>query len=197
MALLFGNPFKNEFVVDELPEDVPDLSPRNKPTTTWQERGNTPGADTVDPHDLSSQMASLLREQERLEHLARHLKTQREAPGREELQKFLRSSLTVLDGFDRVTQMAQALPPSQEVHNWLKSVAAIQSRMMGLCERFGLRAMDPVGNQVDLDMHEVIEVLHTNSIPDETVVEVRQKGYLLDGRILRDAQVVVAKNEGS
>jgi molecular chaperone GrpE len=197
MALLFGNPFKNEFVVDELPEDMPAPARGKRPVQMWRNQIETPGADTVDPHDLSSQVASLLREQERLEHLAHHLKTQRDDPGREELQKFLRSSLTVLDGFDRVTQMAQALPPSQEVHNWLKSVEAIQSRMVGLCERFGLRAMDPVGKPVDLDEHEVIEVLNTNSISDETVVEVRQKGYLLDGRILRDAQVVVAKNEGS
>jgi molecular chaperone GrpE (heat shock protein) len=46
-----------------------------------------------------------------------------------------------------------------------------------------------------LDRHEVVEVLHTNSIPDETIVEVRQKGYTLNGKIIRDAKVVVAQNE--
>jgi molecular chaperone GrpE len=81
------------------------------------------------------------------------------------------------------------------VHNWLKSIAVIQSRMLQLFERFGLRTMDPVGQRIDLDRHEVIEVLRTDSLPDETIVEVRQKGYIFDGKVLRDARVVVAKND--
>ena len=54
--------------------------------------------------------------------------------------------------------------------------------------------MDPIGKKVNLDRHEVVEVIYNDSIPDETVVEVRQKGYIFEGKVLRDARVVVAKN---
>jgi len=194
MASLFGDFLAREFVIDEPPEDVVEFSPRKARTQTWR---NGRPAPEESARDLLSEIALLLGEQERLERLAEELRSSKSQRGREDLGKFFRASLTVMDAFDRVTQMAEALPPSEELHNWLKSVAGIQSRMIKLFERFGLRAMDPVGKAVNLERHEVIEVIHSDSLPDETVVEMRQKGYIFEGKILRDAQVVVAKNERS
>jgi molecular chaperone GrpE (heat shock protein) len=53
--------------------------------------------------------------------------------------------------------------------------------------------VNPIGQKVDLDRHEVVEVIRTEGVPDETIVEVRQKGYTFNGKTLRDARVVVAK----
>ncbi len=194
MKSLFGNLFAKEFVIDESPEDVSVQSSRKLTTRTWSRDSLKTGDEEQKKRDLLSQISSLLEEQERLEHLTDELRNRSKGPEKEELTRFFKSALIVLDSFDRVTQMAESLAPSEELHNWLKSVAAIQSRMITLFERYGLRAMDPVGKQIDLDRHEVIEVLHTDSVPDETILEVRQKGYTFNDKILRDARVVVAKN---
>ena len=125
--------------------------------------------------------------------LADELRTRGDQTSTENLTRFFRTALSTLDGFDRVMHLAERHPPSPELQNWLASVAGIQSRITQLIERFGLRALDPNGQKVDLDRHEVVEVIHTDSVPDETIVEVRQKGYMFEGKVLRDARVVVAK----
>ena len=202
MHRIFGDILRQEFVVDERPESVAGevarkrRSPAARETPVAPVSGRRAGAPVSGPgQDVRAQICSLLRDQERLEVLAEELRASKGSSGKEELSRLFRSALTLLDSFDRVVQMSDTLPPSEEVHNWLKSIAVIQSRMLQLFERFGLRTMDPVGQRVDLDRHEVIEVLRTESLPDETIVEVRQKGYIFDGKVLRDARVVVAKND--
>lgn len=152
-----------------------------------------PGAATQGP-DFLSQVRELMLLHEEVERRAHRLESQGRHSESRQLESLLRRSLTVLDSFDRVLQMAEQYPPSEEMANWLKTVAAIQGRMTELLGEFGLRPMDPVGKPVDLDRHEVVEVRCAESLPDETVVEVRQRGYLLNGKVLRDARVVVAQN---
>lgn len=201
MRRIFGNILRQEFVVDERPEPVAEdfarkrraPASREAPVAAPMRRGGAPAE--ASNQDVRAQICLLLQDQERLEHLAEELRASKGSSGKEELSRLFRSALTLLDSFDRVVQMAEALPPSEELHNWMKSIAIIQSRMLQLFERFGLRTMDPVGQRVDLDCHEVIAVLKTESLPDETIVEVRQKGYIFDGKVLRDARVVVAKND--
>lgn len=196
MAVTFGQLFGKEFVVDEPREDVFVDHPGATPPEPKKEKPDCPAAQiSAEQEDLLQQVCAMLGEQERLESLARTLQSKKATPDRQELKRFFKSAVQLLDGFDRILMMSEQAELSEEMQNWLKSVSALQTRMMKLFERFGLRAMDPVGKKVDLDRHEVIEVLRTDSIPDETVVEVRQKGYIFEGKVLRDAQVVVAKNE--
>lgn len=192
-----GNPFWKAFVVDEGRENiVPWSTKRTLTVDTWHKQdAEAEQEEEAGNPDLYTQVCALLQEHERLEDVADELRKRRDSPAQEEMRRFFRFTIPLLDAFDRVIESADALSPSEETQNWLKSVAAIRSRMVNVLEKFGLRAMDPVTKPVDLDRHEVIEVLHTDSIPDETVVEVRQKGYTFDGKVLRDAQVVVAKNE--
>ena len=190
---------KKEFVVDEPREAV--LNLRDKSGDAWRFPAGPdlfPGEERrggAEKLDLLTQISDMFLEQERLESLAREWENQSQKTTQEGFNRFFRSALPLLDSFDRVMQMASAQSPSAEMQNWLNSVAAVQSRMAQLFERYGLRSMDPIGKRVNLDRHEVVEVIHTDSIPDETIVEVRQKGYVFEGRILRDARVVVAQNE--
>lgn len=186
MPNLLREILKNEFVIDEPRERV--ILPEIRQSRL--EHAQKP----MEEADLFTQVSEMLLEQERLERVAEELRNQEGKVKEEQLTRFFRMALSVLDGFERLEQMSRDFPPSVEVRNWLRSVFAIHSRFSRLCESFGLQTMDPVGKPVDLDRHEVVEVVRTDSLPDETVVEVRQKGYTFQGRILRDASVVVAKN---
>lgn len=193
MANLLRELFRGEFIVDEPREDAVSVSTKRLGSL----RKNQPISQRDDElgGDLLSEISQMLLEQERLEKIASELRQKDKKTDDELFMRFFRMALSVLDGFDRIDQMAMEMPPSEEVHNWLKTVAALHSRMTRLCDSFGLKAMDPVGRPVDLNQHEVVEVIRTDTIADETVVEVRQKGYTYGGKILRDARVVVAKNE--
>lgn len=150
------------------------------------------------PEDLIQQISAMMREQERLNDLAEELRDRNSEPTADEFLEFFKKSLPVLDSLDRIIYIYEMQEePSEELANWMKSVAAVRNRVTDLFGRFGLRAMDPVGKTVDLNRHEVVDVVHTDSILEETIVEVRQKGFVFNGKVLRDARVVVAKNDRS
>lgn len=198
---------RKQFVIDEQAEEVIDLFGEKednlfqkmvRQSDNMQEGDQEgDGEERVDKArpDLISQVVDLMLRQDHLEQLATELQSSRDSDSKSTLRQLFRSALPVLDSFDRIMQMVQKQPPTPEVQNWIKSVSSVQSRLQQTLERFGLRCMDPLGKKVNLDRHEVVEVIHTDSIPDETVVEVRQKGYMFDNKIIRDARVVVAQEE--
>ena len=53
--------------------------------------------------------------------------------------------------------------------------------------------LGPAGEPFDPERHEVVAVRDTDELPDRTVVEVARSGFALGDRVLRPAQVVVAR----
>jgi len=57
----------------------------------------------------------------------------------------------------------------------------------------GLKAIDPKGQPFDPEQHQAMSLAEGTGQPADSVVQVMQKGYLLNGRLLRPALVAVAK----
>lgn len=62
-----------------------------------------------------------------------------------------------------------------------------------ILERFGVQVIDPAGQAFDADRHEAMLAQPDASQPAGTVLSVVQKGYALNGRLLRPARVVVSR----
>lgn len=60
-------------------------------------------------------------------------------------------------------------------------------------EKFGIREIDPEGEPFDPQFHEAMSVLDSSDVEPDSVLKVVQKGYTLNGRLLRPARVVVAR----
>lgn len=60
-------------------------------------------------------------------------------------------------------------------------------------EKFGVEVVNPQGETFDPEVHEAVSMQETDEHAPNTVVAVVQKGYTLNGRVLRAAMVVVAK----
>lgn len=70
----------------------------------------------------------------------------------------------------------------------------LTSRMLaGAMEKFGVEVVNPEGETFDPEVHEAVSMQETDAQAPNTVVAVVQKGYMLNGRVLRAAMVVVAK----
>ncbi len=59
--------------------------------------------------------------------------------------------------------------------------------------RRGIKIIDPAGQPFDPDWHEAMAVQESREQPANTVLSVIQKGYSLNGRLLRPARVIVSK----
>lgn len=60
-------------------------------------------------------------------------------------------------------------------------------------EKFNINEVDPAGEKFDPDLHQAISVQEGTDKPANTVLNVMQKGYTLNERLLRPAMVVIAK----
>jgi len=60
-------------------------------------------------------------------------------------------------------------------------------------EKFNVVEVDPVGDKFNPDLHQAISVQEGTDKPANTVLNVMQKGYTLNERLLRPAMVVIAK----
>jgi len=60
-------------------------------------------------------------------------------------------------------------------------------------ERSGLQQVDPLGEKFDPEKHQAISMIEVPDTEPNSIVEVMQKGFLLNDRLIRPAMVVVAK----
>lgn len=60
-------------------------------------------------------------------------------------------------------------------------------------ERAGISEIDPSGQPFDPQLHEAMAIQPTADLAPDTVLQVAQKGYVLNGRLLRPARVIVAR----
>lgn len=60
----------------------------------------------------------------------------------------------------------------------------------------GIREIDPAGQPFDPNKHEALSLLAAPGVAPNTVLQVVQKGYELNERLLRAAKVIVARDEG-
>jgi molecular chaperone GrpE len=97
----------------------------------------------------------------------------------------------VLDDFERALKAAET---ATEVAPVKEGMALIQHKLLKNLEQKGLKAVEPKGEAFDVEYHEAI-----TEIPAPTedlkgkVVDVVEKGYYLNDRIIRYAKVVVGK----
>ncbi len=81
-----------------------------------------------------------------------------------------------------------------------RSWEGAQATCCGNCsrafEKGGIKVIDPVGQPFDPEWHEAMTVQESREHPANTVLSVFQKGYSLNGRLLRPARVIVSKAPG-
>jgi molecular chaperone GrpE len=94
--------------------------------------------------------------------------------------------LEVVDGVERALRQKPAKP----LYDGLR---AVLDHMDATLARQGVRRIGEPGEPFDPNRHEAVEVRETDEAPDRTVVEVFRSGYARGDRILRPAQVAVAR----
>jgi molecular chaperone GrpE len=98
----------------------------------------------------------------------------------------LREWLDVVDSIERALLM-------ETEHPVIEGLRAVLEQMESILARHGVHRIGAPGERFDPEQHEAIGVQPTDEVPDQTVVNVARSGYTRDGRVLRPAQVVVAR----
>lgn len=141
--------------------------------------------------EAEQQREQLMRARAELENVRKRAERDVEAARKFALEKFATELLGVRDSLEMGLQATQEKAGD---YDSLKEGMELTERMLrSSMEKFGIEAIDPSGETFNPEFHEAMTTQETGDQPPNTVLSVLQKGYLLNGRVLRPAMVVVSK----
>ena len=103
------------------------------------------------------------------------------------LENFGKELLGVKDSLE----MGLAAAESADVESLLEGKEATLKQLSMVLERFGITEIDPEGEPFDPELHEAMTMQPSEGAEPGSVLTVIQKGYVLNGRLLRPARVIV------
>ena len=98
--------------------------------------------------------------------------------------------LPVLDDLGRALGAA---PPELSTHSWVQGMVLIARRLGVLLDQLGVQQIGVPGERFDPRWHEAITTETRADTPEGTILHVIQPGYVMGERVIRPAQVVVAR----
>jgi len=107
------------------------------------------------------------------------------------LNKFTEELLPVIDNLERAIEMADK--NDEALKSMIEGVELTLKTMMATVEKFGLKQHNPVGEAFNPEFHQAMSIQESAEHEPNTVMLVMQKGYELNGRIIRPAMVMVSK----
>ncbi len=106
------------------------------------------------------------------------------------LEKFVGELLPVADNLERAIASGNSEDEGQKVVS--EGVALTHQSLLATLKKFKVEAIDPHGEPFDPQLHQAMSMVPNPDSEPNTVLTVFQKGYTLNGRLVRPAMVVVS-----
>lgn len=106
------------------------------------------------------------------------------------VEKFATEMLGVVDNLERAIEAAgddEAVKPMRE------GVEMTLDMLIGGLAKFNVEQLNPEGEAFNPELHQAMSMVPAEGVAPNTVVAVMQKGYSLNGRLVRPAMVMVSK----
>lgn len=132
----------------------------------------------------------LLRLQADFDNFRRRSRQEKEELSQVVASNVIKEILPVLDNFQRALATAQA----EENTQLMTGVEMVCRQLISTLEKFGLEHINAVNTQFDPAFHEAVMRVEDSSQPDGLIVEELQKGYKVQGKVVRPSMVRVVSN---
>ncbi|SFN10984.1 molecular chaperone GrpE [Izhakiella capsodis] len=175
---------------------------QTRPETTSADSVET--ASEVDPRDgriaeLEAQLAQAqggvreaqLRAQAEIENIRRRVELDVEKAHKFALEKFSNELLPVIDSLERALEVADKENP--ELAAMIEGVELTLKSLLSAVRKFGVEVVGDVKVPFNPDVHQAMSMMESDEVEPNHVLMVMQRGYTLNGRLLRPAMVAVAK----
>jgi molecular chaperone GrpE len=103
----------------------------------------------------------------------------------------IKSLLPAMDSLERALQV------KSDAAELRSGVELIYKQLLGALSKLAVNPIVAKGEPFDPRLHDAIEMVETDEVPDHQVIEELQRGYKFKDRLLRPAMVKVAKNPGT
>ncbi|WP_435274042.1 nucleotide exchange factor GrpE [Psychrobium sp. nBUS_13] len=143
---------------------------------------------------VASQQDGVLRGKAEVENMRRRVSQDVEKAHKFALNKFANELLPVVDNLERA--LGAADKESEHTKAMVEGVEMTLSSMMSALDKSGVKAIDPKGETFNPELHQAMTMIEVPGAEPNSIIDVMQKGFELNGRLLRPAMVVVAKGNG-
>lgn len=133
----------------------------------------------------------MLRMQADMENLRKRLVREHEKARRRTLERFMIDLLPVRDSLERGLEAAE--DPAASVEALKEGKQLIMKMLSKVMSDHGLQVIDPQGETFNPEQHEAMTMMVSGQHDENTVIDVIEKGYQLNDRLIRPAKVVVSK----
>jgi molecular chaperone GrpE len=195
---------------EELPENGPETPVAGSPGEGAETAAGTGGAPERGPEgpgaeELTALLAEtrakaednwnqLLRVRAEMDNLRKRHERELENAHKFALDSFVRDLLQVRDSLELGQSAAEGGNVDAEK---LHEGTALTLRLLGdVMAKFGVEPVDPLDQPFNPEQHQAMSVQPRADVPPNTVITVVQKGYLLNGRLVRPALVIVSTAAG-
>ncbi|WP_084611114.1 nucleotide exchange factor GrpE [Zooshikella ganghwensis] len=107
------------------------------------------------------------------------------------LEGFSKSLLPIIDSLERGLETANRDEPGQKA--MCEGIELTLKMFIDVLQKHNVEQLDPVGEPFDPQYHEAMSMQESPDAEPGTVLAALQKGYTLNGRLIRPAMVIVAK----
>jgi molecular chaperone GrpE len=184
------NAERPEESVDESPDDVQEelLAGEDQPADEPQDVSEPVDALAEADARANENWDRYLRAAAELENVRKRTSRDVENARKFALERFGKELLSVRD----TLEMGLAAAENATVESLIEGKNATLKLLTTVMSQFGIEEIDPAGEPFDPEFHEAISVQPSDKVEPGSVVTVVQKGYSLNGRLLRPAMVIVA-----
>ena len=101
---------------------------------------------------------------------------------------------SIVDNFDMAFS---SIKETEENKSIIEGIKLVQKEFHRILKDNGVEIIETEGKMFDPNIHEAVIAVENTEVVDGMIIEQMRTGYLLNGRLLRPAQVKIAKNETS
>ncbi|MBT1065290.1 nucleotide exchange factor GrpE [Bowmanella sp. Y26] len=141
--------------------------------------------------NLAEQKDSVLRARADMENARKRAEAEVDKARKFALERFAGELLTVIDNLERALQVADA--SNDAVKSLVEGVAITHKSFIATIEKFGMTVIDPQGQPFNPELHQAMGMQESAELEPNSVIAVMQKGYEINGRLLRPAMVMVSR----
>ena len=133
-----------------------------------------------------------LRAQAEIQNMRRRAEQEVEKAHKFALEKFSKELLTVVDNLERGLAALDKAVSDETTQALVDGVEMTHKEFISTLAKFGVQAVGVVGEVFNPELHQAISMQPAEGIDANHIIQVLQKGYTLQGRVLRPAMVMVA-----
>ena len=193
------SPEKDDVIKDTADASVADEKAENESAETNEivQEVAARSVDTDDSASTETQLEelkeALLRSQADLQNSRRRADRDIENAHKYAVEKFVKDLLAVLDSMDRALEIATTSDGFDVA--MLEGTQMTHKLLLDTISKHGVEPIDPIGEAFDPQQHQAMSMVESVDHEPNTVMAVMQKGYKLEGRVIRAAMVVVTKTK--